>query len=147
MSDYFLLEPEVAGELGEGSEQDRSVHPPRVSRVEYAFHDWLGDELITAFPVFLVTAGLAEELARSALSGFEIRDVVTTLAPEGEDWIGDIGKLPRFAWLVVIGAAGHDDFGLVPNASLVVSRAALALLKTRQLEICDITPYEPTGAA
>ncbi|WP_026425891.1 hypothetical protein [Actinokineospora inagensis] len=118
---YFALDPEVAGELGAGSVVNRSTYPPEVSRVECAFHDWSGDDLVTAFPVFLVTGGLAEALAQSALSGFEIRDATSTLADEG----------------------GEDDIGLVPRASLVVSEAALTVLRTRKLELCEVTAYQP----
>ncbi|SDD25603.1 hypothetical protein [Actinokineospora iranica] len=146
MSDYFLLTPEVAGELGANSVVDRSVRPAVASKVEYAFHDWYGDELITATPVFLVTDGLAEELSRSGLSGFEFRDATITLAPEGEDMIGDISTLPPFKWLVVTGRGGHEDFGLVPPARLVVSAAAMDLLNTRRLPRCDAEPYERAGA-
>ncbi|WP_245614512.1 hypothetical protein [Actinokineospora inagensis] len=118
------------------------VHPPQANQVEYAFHDWLGDELITSHPVFLVTTALAEVLAASKLTGFELRDASTTLADEGEDWISDVSTLPAFRWLVITGTAGDEDFGLMPNSTLVVSDAGLAALRTRQLEFCDVIPYE-----
>ncbi|WP_245572595.1 hypothetical protein [Actinokineospora enzanensis] len=114
------------------------------SKVEYAFHDWVGDELVTATPVFLVTRSLGAELSRSGLSGFELRDAAITLAPEGDEIIGDIAALPEFRWLVVTGRGGHDDFGLVFPTRLVVSAAAKGLLDTRTLPRCEMEPYAPT---
>ncbi|MGH3862460.1 hypothetical protein [Actinokineospora sp.] len=141
MSDFFMLEPEVPGELGDGTEQDRNTHPPTVTRVEYAFHNWLGDDLITAFPCFLVTEWLAAKLSDADMSGFEIRPASVTLAEEGEDWIGDVDKLPAFKWLFVTGKPGHDDFGVTDRADLVVSRHALDALGSGTLSHCDIAPY------
>jgi hypothetical protein len=48
--DFYAIEPEVAGELGEGTVMDTSVHPPRVSAVEYVITDWLGDDIIESYP-------------------------------------------------------------------------------------------------
>jgi hypothetical protein len=35
MAKYFLIEPEVAGELGADTVMDSSVHPPRVSELHH----------------------------------------------------------------------------------------------------------------
>ena len=47
---YFVLKPEVAGELGEASIVDTSHWPPIVENLEYHFQGWLGDVLLASFP-------------------------------------------------------------------------------------------------
>ena len=37
---YYILEPAVAGGLGEGTVMDSTVHPPRAERLHYEFEDW-----------------------------------------------------------------------------------------------------------
>src|SRR3954454_10828086 len=59
---YFALEPEVAGQLGDTTMLDTSVHPPVIQRLEYRFDGWLGDDLLESFPCFVVTERLANEL-------------------------------------------------------------------------------------
>ncbi|GGJ53754.1 hypothetical protein ALP32_02980 [Pseudomonas avellanae] len=43
---YYHIEPEVAGSLGEQTVIDTESWPPKVSRLEYQFDGWLGDELL-----------------------------------------------------------------------------------------------------
>jgi hypothetical protein len=56
----YSLDPQVAGELGEGSVLDTTVHPPVVTEVDYVLDQPEADELIQSFPVFLVSSGLAD---------------------------------------------------------------------------------------
>lgn len=121
--DFYVVEPEVAGGLGEGTQLDRSVHPPLVSRLHYVFDGWLGDDLIESFPCFIVTERLAVHLSESGLSGFQFRP--TEVKPSemfGELYPGRL--LPTFRWLHVTGRAGLDDFGTTANARLVISSLA-----------------------
>ena len=43
MSGFHVVEPEVAGALGDRTEMDSSIHPPIVKRLHYEFQGWLGD--------------------------------------------------------------------------------------------------------
>ena len=52
------------------------------------------------------------------------------------DW-----PVPVIEWLQVSGVAGLDDFGLDSHASLVVSDAALSVLRRFQLNDCEIIPF------
>lgn len=38
---YCVIEPEVAGGLGENTVIDQSVHPPKIARLHYNFEGWL----------------------------------------------------------------------------------------------------------
>ncbi|MBM7771933.1 hypothetical protein JOD54_002137 [Actinokineospora baliensis] len=143
MTHYYQLEPEVPGELGPGSDVDRSAAPWVIRRVEFAFHDWLGDDLITSDPIFLVTAAMADKLDESGLTGFELREAAITRASEGLDMIEDFESYPAFRWLDVVGRATVDDFGLDLEGALVVSGSALEVLETGRLDQCDKTPLSP----
>jgi hypothetical protein len=137
--DFYAIEPEVAGELGEGTVMDTSVHPPRVSAVEYVITDWLGDDIIESFPCYLVTPRMATALEASALSGFRLDTAQVTLSDEAADF--GIAQVPEFRWLVVTGHPGEDDFGLLGNGQAVISEGALQALQSHTLDNCDIEPY------
>jgi hypothetical protein len=137
---FWSLEPEVAGELGRGSVLDASIHPPQVSRLEYRFTGWLGDELLETFPCFVVTQRLGAALVSKHLSGFCL-DAVDVVASEVFKEMHPDRNLPDLRWLKVTGQAGRDDFGLSDDHSLVVSDAALRLLRAHTLSHCDFHEY------
>ena len=58
---------------------DTSVHPPRVSKLDFVIEGWCGADIVESFPVFLVTEALAETLADSGLGAFELRDAEVTV--------------------------------------------------------------------
>jgi hypothetical protein len=138
---YFELVPEVAGGWGQETVVDRSVHPPRILKLEYRFEDWLGDDLLATSPCYVVTERLASALEIAGLTGFSLADVVITTS-ELFDRIHRDLKLPRtlpqFRWLKVHGAAGRDDFGLLDGYRLVVSDHALEVLNGYNLHHAEI---------
>lgn len=137
--DFYAIEPEVAGELGEGTVMDTSVHPPRVSAVEYVITDWLGDDIVESFPCYLVTPKLAADLEASGLTGFRLDTARVTLSEDAADF--GITEVPEFRWLVIGGRAGEDDFGVRANGQAVISESALQRLQAHSLDNCDIEPY------
>lgn len=140
MTDFWTLEPEVAGELGEGTVLDRSVHPPKVSKLEYRFTGWLGDELLETFPCYIVTDRLGAELLSARLTGFELDAVSVVASLEFSDLYPG-RRLPTFRWLKVSGTAGVDDFGLSDSHSLVVSDGALLRIRRCTLSRCDVERF------
>lgn len=140
---YHLLEPEVAGELGPNTEMDTSVHPPRVLRLHYELSDWLGDDLLESFPVFLASEPLTKEVVAHDLTGYTIADAEVTRSPEAEELLGD-QEIPPFYWLNVSGHPGVDDFGTTEKGHLVVSDRALAVLRSQRLSNCDVQDYPVT---
>ena len=138
---FFRLEPEVAGELGEGTIMDVSVHPPLVTAVHYELSDWLGDHLLESYPVYLISEQLAASLDRAGFRRYELRDARVTLSLEAQELL-DPASLPTFRWFVVTGAPGHDDIGVTSNARLVVSERALEVMRAAApLNHCDVKPY------
>ncbi len=130
MNAVFRVSPEVAGALGDGTEMDAGVHPPRVDRLHYVFSGWLGDDIVESFPCFLVTERLADEISQSRLRGADLDEVMVSLDPQFERFFPDVAaSVPRWRWLRPMGRPGDDDFWLDDEAQLHVSEAAHELLQ------------------
>lgn len=137
---FFVLDPEVAGELGKNSELDTSVHPPLVRRLHFEVGPWLGDDLVQTFPCYLVTARLKESLETSQMTCIRFVDVEITASDAFREL--NPGKpVPEFAWLKIQGQPGKDDFGLTRDSRLVVSRRALDALRQFRVKHCSIENY------
>jgi hypothetical protein len=126
--DRWVLSPEVAGELGENTRLDSSVHPPKVSHLHHRFEGWLGDDLIEAFSCFLVSSDLARALEAERLVGFSLDEVEVSVSPEFQELYPG-HTLPDFRWLKVTGENRDADFRLTPNFRLEVSSRALEVLR------------------
>lgn len=140
MAKYFLIEPEVAGELGADTVMDTSVHPPRVSELHYELKGWLGDDLLESFPCFVVTDRCRGALEKERFAGCTFVPVKVT-ASDAFHELYPGRSLPAFHWLKVDGTGGRDDLGLSRDHRLVVSEEVLRLLKSLNIEHCDIEDF------
>lgn len=143
---FQLLEPEVAGGWGPNTQARRETHPPVVTQLHYEFQGWLGDDLLTTFPEFVVTERLAQALERSGLTGFEIAPLEVSPGDMWEQLYGD-RPVPQCRWLRITARAGEADFGKTKLADLVASAEAFALLKTFSLDNCEVRPWSAEGVA
>jgi hypothetical protein len=125
---YYIVEPEVAGDLGDDTELDSSVHPPLVTRLHYEFEVWLGDALLESFPCFIVTEAARSAIEATQLTGARFEDLKVTTSDVFDEMYPQ-RKLPKFSWLQIEGMKGKDDFSLMPDGRLVVSEKALAVLR------------------
>jgi hypothetical protein len=121
---YYVLEPEVAGSLGQNAVLDHSVSPPRITRFHYEFDGWLGDPLLETGAFFIVTDQLRRRISDLGATGVSFAKVEISQSGEFEDFFPN-RTLPNFVWLQVIGKARHDDFGLSANHRLIVSQRVL----------------------
>lgn len=137
---YFTIEPEVAGHLGEATLLDRSTHPPVIHRLHYEFDDWLGDDIVEAFPAYLVTNRLRQLLENECITNIQFRNCVCTVSPQYKEW-NEGSPLPEFWWLQLCGSGGSDDIGLVPPARLVVSEKVLRLFRTTRIPHADVKEW------
>jgi hypothetical protein len=140
--EYHILEPEVAGGLGEGTVMNRSVHPPDVQFLHYNFDGWLGDVLVESFPCFIVTAEAVKKLQGLPATGVDFGDVRVTKSVQFQE-IHPHQTLPEFKWLKVIGKAGREDFGLASDFRLVVSDRVLHALRSLGLSNALIEVFQP----
>lgn len=137
MPRYYLIEPEVAGELGPDTVMDPGVHPPRVYVLHYDLKGWLGDDLLESFPCFIVTDRCREALERAGFSGCLFAPVKVT-ASEVFFELHPLQPLPVFHWLKVNGIVGKDDIGLADDYRLAVSDDVLRVLRSLSIEHCDV---------
>ena len=134
---YYVLDPEVAGGLGERTSMDSSVHPPIVTRLHYEIDGWLGDDLVQSFPCYLVTNGLRERLATIQPTGVSFAPADVS-ASEDFKSMHPSAPLPKLVWIKIHGVPARDDFGLTADARLVVSDRVLSVLNAGRIEHCDV---------
>ena len=137
---YYVVEPEVAGGLGENTVMDRSVQPPKIARLHYDFDGWLGDVLLESFPCFIATEGVVRELMSMRSTGVSFGHVEITKS-EQFDEIYPGRQLPEFRWLKVSGKPGVDDFGLTDDFRLVVSQRVLHVLQSHGLDNATVDSF------
>jgi hypothetical protein len=140
MVDFWNLEPEVAGELGGGSVLDTSVHPPKVTKLEYRFTGWLDDDLLETFPCYLITERVAAALSAETFAGYQLATAEIVLSDEFQELYPG-RSMPGFRWLKITGEAGIGDFGVSKDHTLVVSDTVLEFLRKFTLEQCDIEEW------
>ncbi len=137
----WLVSPEVAGELGDNTIMDTSIHPPVVSHFHHRFEGWLGDDLLEVFPCFLVSSALAKALEEAGLVGFSMDDVEVSTSPEFQELYPG-RTLPEFRWLKITGKDRDADFCLTPNFRLEVSSRALEVLRKFKIAHAEIEAAE-----
>ena len=137
-ANFFTIEPEASGSPATGSS------PGQVTCV---FDTWLGDDLIRAHPVLMVTTPVKRALlGLQGASGFEItRARVSTSQFFREHSPGK--RLPPFWAIQVRGHAGRDDLGLTAAGILVVSRRVLDVLLDFRIGRAVLTQYAPGRSA
>ncbi|GIG36259.1 hypothetical protein [Cellulomonas pakistanensis] len=132
----YELEPEVAGGLGPGTEWGPGRR--EITRLDYEFDDWLGDDLVTSTPVTLATARVRDAIVDAGLTGVAFAPVIVSRS----DLFAELNdrELPEWAWLRAVGHAGRDDAWSGRRGTLTVSDRALALLQQFTLDRCVVTP-------
>lgn len=139
---YYKLYPEVAGTITEDCIDDVVARPVKISKMNYEFNSWLGDDLITEAGHFIVTEKLSEALMQSMLSGFNL-DKATISKSEQFEEIYPYRRLPVFKWLKIDGDSKKDDFWFSKeNMMLHVSAKAYNFLTNFQIVNCDVEEIE-----
>lgn len=148
--EMFRLEPEVAGEIGENSKikYERGIIN-EVEFLHYEFTGWLGDEILTSHPCFIVSENIVEDILKSNLKGYRFEDIEMSTSDEFKEMYPN-RDIPNFKRLIPVGEvivcdekiiqSSGDDFCLEDNVELVVSYNALEILKRHKIENCEIYP-------
>jgi len=137
----YIIEPEVAGQLGNKTVLNYSTQPPTIEKLNYEFDDWLGDDFLEGFQCFICTQRLAEEIQLMKLTGFNLDNCEVTRSQEFEDLNDNEVILPIFYWIKIFGDE-NDDFFITSNGTLVVSDRALKTIKKFNLNYCDVKDYD-----
>ncbi len=133
----FILEPEVAGQLGDSTILSYETKPPIIEKLHYEFDDWLGDDFLAGFQCFICTDDLAQALNKNKLSGYNLDDCKVSKSQLFYDLNEEGLDLPQFVWFRVTGNS-NDDFCIMPNFTLVVSEQALNIFKQFRINHCEI---------
>lgn len=142
MSDFFVVEPEVAGRWGANIVTTRAPgQPVKVNKLHYEFEGWLGDSLVESTPCYVGTEDLAQAITAAELCGVHFDDVEVTKSEQFEELYPG-RDLPNFLWFKFDGIPQQDDFGVTPELQLVVSRRALALLREYGLDHADVDAFD-----
>lgn len=136
----YLIEPEVAGQLGNDTILNHSTKPPIIEKLNYEFDDWLGDDFLAGFQCFICTEKLARSIKDNNLTGYKLEDCKTTKSQLFYDLNENDLELPTFYWFKIIGGE-NADFFIIPNSMLVISELAMNVLKKFNINHCDIREY------
>ncbi|GIG36257.1 hypothetical protein [Cellulomonas pakistanensis] len=139
----YQLEPEVAGGFGDATVIDTSMTPNLVTRLEYEFDGWLGDELVEFITVHLVTARVRDAVVDAGLTGIRFAPVAVSRSERFDEL--HRGDLPEWVWMQVIGAPARDDAWIGARQLLTVSERMLAVLQRFPLAQCRVVPVESSG--
>ncbi len=149
----YMLEPEVAGEIGEKTVYDNYDDirfrnaKPIISKLHYVFFGWLGDDIIESTPCFLVTDRLKNKIEGSNLNGYEFQSVEISLSDEFLDMYPQ-RDMPVFHRLIPKGKVcimndkykgwTGEDFNISDKSYLVVSEKAYDVINKFAIFNCDV---------
>lgn len=141
---YYELEPEVAGGIGKMSEllyKDGMID--RVKFLHYEFYGWLGDELLTTYPCFIVTESLMDDIIFSGLKGVEFKNIRMSFSEEF-DSAYEKTTIPPFMEIKCKFVCEENidkltcDFYRTKYDELIVSEKALNVLRRHKFDFCKI---------
>ena len=130
---FFVVEPEASGRPdGRGAP---------AGEVSCTFDTWLGDDLVRAHPLLLVTTPLKKALeALKAPRGFALAPARATASAFFQSH--DPGRrLPSFWSLEVKGRPGVDDMGMAGDGSLVASARVVEVMGRFTLKHATLSQY------
>jgi hypothetical protein len=130
---FFVLDPEAAGRL--------STVPPVGGEPFCVFDTWLGDDVVRAHPLLLVSAEVKDALqGLSQPTGFSVVRAHATRSAFFERH--NPGRpLPAFWSLEVRGRPGLDDLGIARDGSVVASARVVEALGRFSLKHATFTQY------
>lgn len=134
---YKLIEPEVAGGLGEQTQMDNSFFPPLIKNLHYEFEGWLGDDILESFPCYIVTERLRDGIELEKLTGVSFDKVLISKSETFLEFHPD-KELPNFFWAKINGEPNRDDFFITEKNGLAISERAYSLLKKYNIDQADI---------
>lgn len=161
----YYLDPEVAGDFGDrtiisNTERYRKGEDavPRIVKLEYEFDCWQGDELVQAFPCYLASKRLVQEMRMARLTGLSEADLEICTSSAFDELCPEM-TLPEFSWLIPIGRVSRffkrttpakanvikpswsgDDLCIGPKGELLITSHALEVIGVERISHCTIQP-------
>lgn len=134
----YELEPDVPGSFGDATVIDWAATPPAITRLDFIFDGWFGDDLVTSDPVFLVTARLRAALEAAQVTGVQFDHVDVSTSEEFDEFFPGVA-MPVWEWMRVTGFPGRDDGWSGPGRTLTVSQRFMDVLAGFDLTTCTVT--------
>lgn len=106
---YIKVDPEVIVGMGEHIVIDNSIYPPKVQNLHINVEDWMGDNIMENFPVYIITERLKKGLQATDFKGFKINNLELTIDEYFFENYQLKKEIPKFYWLLVIGKNNKDD--------------------------------------
>lgn len=148
---YYLLNPEVAGEIGNESELVYEGGKIKdVIFLEYNFMGWQGDELLTTHPCFIITESLQNDIISNELTGIKFKQIAMTFSDEFYNICGNM-EVPKFVQIICDDLYEDNiesllnDFYFNKYKEIIVSERALNILKQHKLDMCIIEAIVENG--
>lgn len=141
---FYKLEPEIAGEIGDNSIiQYKNGKISKVKYLEFRFTDWLGDELISTHPCYIITENLKKEILLNKLKGIQFQDILISFSDDFFE-LNDSIEIPNFVRIICenIYEEKNDDivqdFYVNKYKELIISENALNVFRNHTLNNCVI---------
>jgi len=134
----YVLDPLVAGQLGERTDLNATTHPPVVRHVDYVVDLPTDEDLIQSFPVFLVSEDLAGALAAANLTGFRLEDADVRPSDQYGGFGGGEVPIKHYRWLR-LDSSDPADCWLDERLRLCVSDEMYAVISSHRIEGCEVT--------
>lgn len=132
MRKYYVLRPEVAGYIGEGSIPPLCNRPDEYTKIVYQFEAPPNDCIIEADRQYFFRLDLIDRLQNIQATGFALHDfeirvgdqfdnILDTMEP---NWV-----FPEFKWLKIHGQPGEQDIARDREFRILVSQRVLNAMK------------------
>lgn len=106
---YYLLQPEIAGELGDSSEiiyEDGRLK--EVQFLEFVVTGWLGDEILKARPCYIITKDIMNSFIENGITGAKYEGKVS-FSEDFFDMYENVDDVPPFVRVAEIGGGTKDE--------------------------------------
>ena len=142
---YYLLKPEVAGELGDNSKiVYEGGRIKEVISLEFVFLGWLGDEILKARPCYIVVKNIMDDFINNGIKGIKYEEIQVSFSEDFLEMCEDISTMPLFVRIIPLNRVDDleeemkEDVYVDKCNRLIVSERALEILKKYKIDNCDV---------
>lgn len=144
---YFIIEPEVAGGLGEKTKIVYAEGKIKdITHLDYEFQGWQGDDILATHPCFIISESLSETIKHSSLKGYKLEDMDVSFSDEFKEFC-KVNNIPQFIRIIPTESIDEIksidllnlDFYFYKKRYLVISEDALKIIKCFHISNSNIS--------
>ena len=140
---FYKISTQAPAQMGKRTILDKENTPWKVRKLHAIFDVWSDDDLLKTSPCYYVSERLFRALSSSSLSGFELNTELDTDISLTFKNLYPNKTIPKFILLNIVGNAGVNDFGLTEDMDLVLSEAAVEILRKYNTSETEIEIWNP----